>query len=255
MGVWGRWWVHDDFQEWQRWPAGLVCGRWRGGWRCAGWPTWEWFRWRTARDENRQEKWSRGHPNGRWRGRRFRRSRIVRLSLTTGFEVAGRRGGPVRRWRRRRRLWRWRWRDLTWNSRRRRRWKFVCGHDGLPGRRHPPGRRQLPGRHEARAAEGLRRRGLGLRADSASVSYVFRTSTLGSWRRRDATSPRRRRRGRGSFVTASFHTGGRRRGPGRRGRHRRVPGGQERRREDHEARVLLRGRVFTTSAGAGVNCD
>ena len=31
--------------------------------------------------------------------------------------------------------------------------------------------------------------------DSASVSEVFRTSTLGRWRRRDATPPRRRRRG------------------------------------------------------------
>ena len=176
----------------------------------------------------------------------------MRLSVATGFAVAGRRGSPIRgRWRWWS-VWRWRWWDLTRNSRRRRWWKFVCGHDGLPGRRHFTRSGQLPGGHEARAAKSLRRRGLGLRADSASVSYVFRTSTLGSWRRRDATSPRRRRRGRGSFVTASFHTGGRRRGPGRRGRHRRVPGGQERRREDHEARVLLRGRVFTTSSGAGV---
>ena len=174
------------------------------------------------------------------------------ISFTTWFEVAGRRGGAVRRRRRRRRLWRWRWWDVAGHRGRRRWWKFVCGHDGLPGRGHPPGRRQLPGGHEARAAEGLRCGRLGLRADSASVSYVFRTSTSGRWRRRAGTSPRRRRRGRGSFVTASFHTGGRRRGPGRRGRHRRVPGGQERRREDHEARVLLRGRVFTTSSGAGV---
>ena len=57
-------------------------------------------------------------------------------------------------------------------------------------------------------------------ADSVSVSHVFRTSTLGRWRRRGLTPPRRRRRGR--VVTASVP----------RRRHRRVH-----RRLPHEQRV------------------
>ena len=34
-----------------------------------------------------------------------------------------------------------------------------------------------------------------------------------------------------------------------------MPGGQERRGQDHEARVLFGGRVLATGAGAGVICD
>ena len=70
----------------------------------------------------------------------------------------------------------------------------TCGKNSAS--RSTARRGQLPGGHEARASQSLWCRGLGLRADSASVSDVFRTSTLGRGRLHDITPPRRRRRGR-----------------------------------------------------------
>ena len=135
----------------------------------------------------------------------------------TGKQVAGRRGGPPGG--AARRLWRWRWWDVTGHRGRRWWWNSfadttVC-RDVIYKSAWPGGMKH---------AATPRGPGTGTRADSASVSLFSRTSTLGRWRRRDATSPYRRT-GRCSFATVSLHTGGRRCGPGRRGR-RRVPGGK-----------------------------